>query len=238
MPNDITDVNTTDTSSTSDTPASANADQVANNDTASTAVEQSNQPKDLDSAIEAGFKAATAEKPVDDEEKEEEGVEQVEQQTEDVAKVETQGPIPYERFAQVNEAKNVAEQQIAEYKTHADAYKGIEQYCQSNGITHEDYNYWMGVAAAFKNNPEEALKFLQPKYAELQSYKGEVLSPELTKAVENGELSLDYAKKLAIAENRQKHIEKQTIQQQKQAQALNDSNKKLILVSLTGISRK
>lgn len=221
MSTDITDVNTTEpASSTDSTAASANAETVVNNDVASTATTESSQPTDMSSAIDAGFKAALAEEPVEEEKKEEEGVEgeQVEAKTEEEKVEADQGPVPYKRFAEINEAKNQFEQKFKEVEPMVEAYRSWVNYFQQNNITEEEHNFWMTVAAQYKNSPEEALKALQPKYAELQSFKGEVLSPELTKAVENGEMSLEWAKKLAQAENRQKHIEKQTIQQQKQAQ--------------------
>ncbi len=221
MNENTSDVNIIESTSSRDsTTASANAEQVVNNEVASTATEQSGQPTDIGSAIDAGFKAALAEETTD-EEKKEDGVEQNQQEEgkAEEAKVEAdQGPVPYKRFAEVNEAKNQFEQKFKEVEPIVEAYRSWVNYFQQNNITEEEHNFWMTVAAQYKNNPEEALKALQPKYAELQSYKGEVLSPELTKAVENGEMSLEWAKKLAQAENRQKHIEKQTLQQQKQQQ--------------------
>ena len=201
-----TDVNTDGGSSTPSTGESASP-EVVKETTASTSVETpSDQPKDFESAVEAGFKATSAEKePEEESEKSEEQVE-----TKEEPKVEDKGPIPYERFAEVNKAKVEAEQLIESQKEAVSAYNKIEEFCNTHGIAPEDFSYWLNVAALTKNDPAKAMEMLNPKVQELQSFKGEILSPELQSAVENGEMSLEWAKKLAAAENQQKFSQRQT----------------------------
>ena len=219
-----TDVNTDGGSSTPSTGESASP-EVVKETTASTSVETpSDQPKDFESAVEAGFKATSAEKePEEESEKSEEQVE-----TKEEPKVEDKGPIPYERFAEVNKAKVEAEQLIESQKEAVSAYNKIEEFCNTHGIAPEDFSYWLNVAALTKNDPAKAMEMLNPKVQELQSFKGEILSPELQSAVENGEMSLEWAKKLAAAENQQKFSQRQTkftqeqVEQQRQQKFMQD----------------
>lgn len=207
------DVNTGGGSSTPPTTESANSEEVVKQTGAESTPAQTTdvQPNDLQAAIKAGFEASSAEKET---EKVEDG--EGEEQKEE-SKVEDKGPIPYERFAEVNKAKTEAEQTLASYKPAVDAYNSIAEFCSTNNIEPQDFQYWLNVAAMVKNDPEKAMELLNPKVQELQGFKGEVLSPELSAAVENGEMSLEWAKKLAAAENRQKFAAKQTQQTQEQA---------------------
>lgn len=190
------DVNTDGGSSTPSTGESASP-EVVKETTASTSVETpSDQPKDFEAAVEAGFKATSAEK--EPEEESENSEEQVE--TKEESEIEDKGPIPYERFAEVNKAKVEAEQLIESQKEAVSAYNKIEEFCTAHGIAPEDFSYWLNVAALTKNDPAKAMEMLNPKVQELQSFKGEILSPELQSAVENGEISLEWAKKLAAQE--------------------------------------
>lgn len=138
-------------------------------------------------------------------------------------KVEDKGPIPYERFVEVNTAKQQLEEKVKEQEDYVAAQRSIGEYCAKNNITNEDFSYWLNVAAAVKNNPEKALELLEPQFQQLKGFKGEVLSPELQSAVDNGEMSLEWAKKLAKSENQQKFsqnrvqlTEEQSRQQQQQ----------------------
>jgi hypothetical protein len=207
------DVNTDGGSSTPSTPESeTSVEVVKDNATESTTAATTDvQPVDFEAAVKAGFEASSAEKKTEEVEKTEE-----EPEVKEEAKVEDKGPIPYERFAEVNKAKAEAEQTLEGLKPAVDAYNSIAEFCSTNGIEPQDFQYWLNVAAMVKNDPEKAMELLNPKVQELQGFKGEILSPELSAAVENGEMSLEWAKKLAAAENRQKFSAKQT--QQTQAQ--------------------
>lgn len=212
------DVNTDGGSSTPSTGESASPEVVKETPASTAGETPSDQPIDFEAAVKAGLEASSAEKETEQEKVE--GEEQVEQKEE--AKVEDKGPIPYERFAEVNKAKVEAEQLIESQKEAVSAYNKIEEFCTTHGIAPEDFSYWLNVAALTKNDPAKAMEMLNPKVQELQSFKGEILSPELQSAVENGEMSLEWAKKLAAAENQQKFSQRQTkftqeqIEQQRQ----------------------
>ena len=209
------DVNTGGGSSTPPTAESVTSAAVVNETPDSTTGETStDQPVDFEAAVKAGFDAVSAEKPTEGKvEKEEDG----ESETQVEPKVEDKGPIPYERFAEVNKAKATAEQMVESQKEAVSAYNKIEEFCSTNGIAPEDFSYWLNVAALVKTDPAKAMEMLNPKVQELQSFKGEILSPELTAAVENGEISLEMAKRYAALENKHKFSEKQTQQTREQA---------------------
>ncbi len=208
------DVNADGGSSTPSTGESASPEVVKETPASTTGETPADQPIDFEAAVKAGLEASSAEKEAD-EEKKVEGEEQVDQEA---AKVEDKGPIPYERFAEVNKAKVEAEQLVESQKEAVSAYNKIEEFCTTHGIAPEDFSYWLNVAALTKNDPAKAMEMLNPKVQELQSFKGEILSPELQSAVDNGEMSLEWAKKLAAAENQQKFSQRQTKLTQEQVE--------------------
>jgi len=209
------DVNTDGGSSSPSTSESVNSEPVVNNTPDSTTGETpAEQPESFESAVKAGLEASSAEKVPDEEKVEEKKEDGGEEQVE--VKVEDKGPIPYERFAEVNKAKAAAEQLVESQKDAVASYNKIEEFCQTHGIAPEDFSYWMNVAALVKNDPAKAMEMLNPKVQELQTFKGDILSPELTAAVENGEISLEMAKRYAALENKSKFSEKQTQQTREQ----------------------
>lgn len=211
------DVNTDGGSSTPSTTESATSTTVVNETPDSTTGETStDQPVDFEAAVKAGLDASTAEK--EPEGKVEEKVEDGESEEQVEPKVEDKGPIPYERFAEVNKAKAAAEQLVESQKEAVSAYNKIEEFCNTNGIAPDDFSYWLNVAALYKNDPAKAMEMLNPKVQELQTFKGDILSPELTAYVENGEISLELAKKFAALENKSKFSEKQTQQTREQVE--------------------
>lgn len=114
-------------------------------------------------------------------------------------------PVPYERFKEVNSTKTELEKRWNEVQPVIDAQKALNEFCQSNNVTPEEFEYWVNVAALVKTNPQRALEFLKPQLEQLQSFTGDRLTPELQAAVDNGEISLDWAKKIAASESQTKH---------------------------------
>lgn len=128
-------------------------------------------------------------------------------------------PVPYERFKEVNSTKTELEKRWNEVQPVIDAQKSLNEFCQSNNVTPEEFEYWVNVAALVKTNPQRALEFLKPQLEQLQSFTGDRLTPELQAAVANGEISLDWAKKIAASESQIKHQTKTTkLTQEQQAQ--------------------
>jgi hypothetical protein len=226
MSTDITDVNTDSAPSTESATASVGAEQQDANtnatDSSTNATATQETEKTLEQVVQDAFKESSASEDGETKQPEtetEKPTDEKEQSVDQPPKEEEKGPIPYERFKEVNEAKTNYEKQINEFKPLAEAQRSIFDYCQKNNIAPDDFNYWLEVAALVKNDPAKALEVLQPQLDQLQSFKGDKLSPDLMAAVENGEISLQYAKRIAAAENQQKFTaerSKQTAQQRQQ----------------------
>lgn len=236
------DANTETASSTGSTAASANAEVVKSgveSTSIQAATETAAQPT-LESVLQDKFKELSSQdKP--EAEKEEESLVRLSNETEkkedvaksteekeasktEEAKEETQdkeedkGPIPYDRFQEVNTAKVKLQEQLESQKEIVQAQQQIVDYCQRNQISPEEFQNWMEVAALAKTNPEVALQKLSPLVEGLKSYTGDALSKELQDDVDAGIIPLEYAKRLAKAENQRKFGEKQ--QQMTQQQML------------------
>lgn len=123
-------------------------------------------------------------------------------------------PVPYKRFAQVNQKRNELEAELTRVKPELDDYRGITNFLQENDISADDYGFWMRVAAAHKNSPKDALKLLSPVFDELRGLEGEVLPPDLQAAVDKEEITLEYAKRIVAAETQKKLEAKQNARQQ------------------------
>lgn len=128
---------------------------------------------------------------------------------------EAKGPIPYERFAEVNSKKVELEKQLEASKPLLEAHQSVIKFCQNEGISQEQFQSFIQLAALANNQPAEALKQLQSMVAKLESDVGEALSPDLQAAVDSGALTLDYAKRLSKAE-KAKELEARRTQHQRQ----------------------
>lgn len=126
--------------------------------------------------------------------------ETTEQPTEETDK----GPVPYSRFTEVNEQRKAAEKQLEDIRPVLDAYGQIDQFCTERGLTNEDFSNALILCDALKNDPERAIQLLGPRMEQLQTLTGANLPPELAQAVENGEMTADWAKKLAAAQGKSK----------------------------------
>lgn len=205
MADELNDVKPTEASSASPTPAEG---VTAGAPPVQTAAKP--EVNGLDKVIQDAFDKASsqdvkAEEKVQEtkapEEKQEEPETRVEEGKEQEAE---KGPIPYERFAEVNQAKVQYEQQLAEYKPLVDAHQSVIQHCQTNNISPDEFADWMDIAALVKTDPIEAMKRLQPQLERLQAFTGDKLPPEYQKAVNDGEITLEYAKRLVKAESQSK----------------------------------
>jgi hypothetical protein len=147
---------------------------------------------------------------VEDEETVEEEV-QTEEPTEDEQQTEeekgTEGkekgkivegkPVPYERFAEVNSNLKNVKQELESFKPMVENYRQIDNFCRQYQITPEQFKNVMEVQALLNTNPEAALAKLTPIVDQLKTFSGDVLPTDLQKAVDDGDLSLKYAKEVA-----------------------------------------
>ncbi len=117
---------------------------------------------------------------------------------------EDKGPVPYARFAEVNQTKTTLEQRVAKMEPQVKAYEETATFCRENNISVDEYRNGVQLIALIKNDPQKALEQLNPLITHLKQFSGEILPPDLQQAVDNGEMSLVYAKRLVSAEAKQR----------------------------------
>jgi len=225
MSTDITDVNTETDSSTVSATASVGAEQTDANtnatDSSTNATATQKTETTIESVIQKAFEDSSASEEGEKEQTAEtaQPTDKEEQSVDQPANEEEKGPIPYERFKEVNEAKVQYEKQINEFKPLAESQKSIISFCQNHNISPDDFQYWLDVAATIKSDPNKALELLQPQLDQLQAFRGDKLPDDLQKDVDDGVLTLAHAKRIAAAERQKEWTEKkalQTAEQRKQ----------------------
>lgn len=208
------DVNTEAASSTASTDEGA-ASTVDNNNSDSSGVENGNQEVKTDDKSEPTLNDAVQQhldqvdkdngssteaddadksRSVTEQDQKEEGNEGEE---EEEGKEQDKGPIPYERFQEVVKERDTFKQTVEAYKQRADNYDSIASFCQSNQITGEQFKTALRIQGLLNTDPAKALEELQPVIDALKSFKGEVLPQDLQSAVDEGQLSLQFAKEIA-----------------------------------------
>jgi len=108
-----------------------------------------------------------------------------------------EGPVPYERFKEVNEAKSTLEAKVQEYEPLAQAQQGIATFCEQNSITPEQFQQGMQMLALVNTNPMEAKKMLEPIWNQLSGLTGDQLPADLAKKVEDGVIDEETAREVA-----------------------------------------
>jgi hypothetical protein len=128
--------------------------------------------------------------------------------TEEQTPEDEKGPVPYERFEAVTKDRQQLRTELEGLKQSQQPYMNIVNYCQENNISAQDFNRALEVQAAIsRGDAEGALKMLLPVVDALQGMTGGKLPPDLQAAVDSGDMSTDYAKRLAKAEARVKYGE-------------------------------
>lgn len=204
-------------SAASESVASQTDENQTATDTSTDSTQDSTEPKTVEDVVNKVFKAhqtadeqenAEAEKTVeelegktDKEETEKDPSETEETQEKESQEAPDKGPVPYKRFEEVNTAKNELEERVRTIEPLAKVQQEIADFCMDNGISGDDFRYLMQLGRALKNDPEEAMKLLEPHVRQLQAYKGEILPPDLIEAVGKGHLTEEYAKMIAASRN-------------------------------------
>ncbi len=124
------------------------------------------------------------------------------------------GPVPLERFQKVYATSKEYERQLEQTKPIVTQYTEMTQYLQDHNVPQEDLNLALSFIAAANTNPVEALKLIEPMLSRLKSVTGEELPDELKKAVEAGEMTEQWAKKLAATQGQKKVSEVEWRRQQ------------------------
>lgn len=185
------------------------------------AVEDSEKAADKDPGEETPEEEEErlAKEKADKEKEEEQGDEDAEPED----KKEEKGPVPYERFEEVNNRYKVTVEEYERVKPLAEAHAQIQQYCEQYGITPDQFRTLLEVQRALNTNPEEGLKKLLPIVEQLQGFTGDKLPPDLQSKVDTGKMELSDAREFAKlrAQNTfggQRFQQYQQIQAQRQQQ--------------------
>jgi len=103
---------------------------------------------------------------------------------------EEKGPIPYERFAEVNTVKNTLEAKVKEYEPLVEAQQSVVKFCQENSISEEQFRNGMQILALINSDPIEAKKLIEPIWNQLSGLTGEVLPADLQQELDEARQEL------------------------------------------------
>lgn len=121
------------------------------------------------------------------------------------------GPIPYERFKEVNEAKVSLETKLKELEAPASQYQQIATYLQENNMAPEEFEHWVNLGILYKQDPAAFREKFADHWTKVQGFVGEVLPQDLQAAVDEGKLTEEYARELAKSRS-QSEFSKQQVQ--------------------------
>lgn len=174
----------------------------------------------IDTEEEKAADSDVLKKNTTEEEKEEESAEDKPDEAKPAEiKTDNKGPVPLERFQEVNDKAVRFERELADEKPWADAQRSVVKHCSDNNITSDQFKYWMDVAALASSNPAKALETLGPTLDYLKSNSGDKLPDDLQKMVDNAEIPKPIAERIAKAEAAQRwqgKAQERTAEQQKQ----------------------
>lgn len=104
------------------------------------------------------------------------------------------------RWKEVTSQRDEFKTKVAEMEPAVKAHQSVVDYCQTNGISEQEYREGLQLIALSKKNPQAFYEKLQEVVKGFAPVVGDVLTPELQKAVDDGEITLAYAQKLSKAE--------------------------------------
>lgn len=113
----------------------------------------------------------------------------------------------HERFQQLVKERGEYKKQIEDQKESLDWLSNHDKFCQSHGITGEQFKNLMEIQALINTNPTEAHKRIQPLVEYLGQFTGSKLPEDLQKKVESGTIDMESAQELAAARQRSKFAE-------------------------------
>lgn len=121
---------------------------------------------------------------------------------------EAKGPVPYDRFREVNEKARTFEEKLKSYEPLVQAQETTARYCQENEISPDDFRQALEMAALAKKDPIAFYERIKGMVDELAPTAGDKLPKDLADAVEAGTMTLEYAQRLAKAEAKARNGEK------------------------------
>src|SRR6266704_2912552 len=96
------------------------------------------------------------------------------------------GPIPYERFEEVNTKYQQANEELERVKPLAEHHQKIVEYCTANNITQEQFSNLLEIQRLLNTEPEKALAKILPIVEAVQGFVGDRLPPDLQTKVDTG----------------------------------------------------
>jgi len=168
------------------------ADALAKNAAKSeSSTEKKEESEESGSTEDQDPKEEKAEEKVDAEAPQEEGEEKK------IEADDEKGPIPYERFKEVNDKVSEYEAKVKEYEPLAQAHQSIVNFCQENNISNEDFQQMLEIGRLIQVDPAAARKAIEPIWSALNGLTGETLPADLAQEVEDGTLTQARAKEIA-----------------------------------------
>lgn len=118
------------------------------------------------------------------------------------------------------------------YKVDAERYQNVQGFLDKNGIAPEEAAEGFTIMAAMRQDPVKAWEMLKPHVQLLLQAAGEVLPEDLSKRVQDGELTVEAARELAKANARVRNVEagrtfeqqqRERQEQQERAKSIHDT---------------
>lgn len=108
---------------------------------------------------------------------------------------------------------------IADLDPKAQNFEKIQRFVDNAGLSKDEVNQGFDVMANLRNDPLKAYEQLKPIFAQLQQMAGEVLTPDLQQAVEQGQLTEAHARELALTRSRASVNERRFTETEQRQQA-------------------
>lgn len=132
-----------------------------------------------------------------DGEKEEQETTEEEEEAATESKEEPKGPVPYERFEEVNNKYKVTVEEFEKVKPIAEAHNKIVEYCNANNITQDQFAQVLEIQALLNSDPQKALEKILPIVEAVQGFTGDKLPSDLQSKVDTGKIELADAREIA-----------------------------------------
>ena len=107
------------------------------------------------------------------------------------------GPVPYERFEEVNNKYKVTVEEYEKVKPLAESHQQIQSYCEQWGITQDQFRNLLDIQRLLNTEPEKALAKILPIVESVQGFTGDRLPPDLQKEVDQAQITLERAREVA-----------------------------------------
>ncbi len=91
---------------------------------------------------------------------------------------------------------------IVDLEPKAQNFEKIQRFVDDAGLSKDEVNQGFDVMKNLRNDPLKAYEQLKPIFVQLQQMAGEVLTPDLQQAVDQGQLTEAHARELALTRSR------------------------------------